>query len=70
MATEIFNDAIALAGQEELGTPSWPSGVVALAIDPLYAPALLTVGSIEYQLGRVEEPMKLFMTLVTLPKIE
>ena len=70
MATELFNDTIAQAGQEGLGASAWPSGVVALAIDPLYAPAILTVGSIEYQLGRVEEAMKLFMTLITLPKDE
>jgi len=70
MANELFNDAIALAGQEGLKESSWPAGVVALAIDPLYAPAILTVGSIEYQLGRVEETMKLFMTLATLPKDE
>jgi tetratricopeptide (TPR) repeat protein len=36
----------------------------------MYAPAILTVGSIEYQLGRVEEAMELFMTLTTLPKDE
>ena len=70
MAGEIFNDALALAGQKGLGKSFWPSGVVALAIDPLYNPAILTVGSIEYQLGRVEEAMKLFMTLTTLPKNE
>jgi len=70
MAGGMFNNALALAGQEGLGKPFWPSGVVALAIDPLYAPAILTVGSIEYQLGRVEEAMKLFMTLATLPKDE
>ncbi|MFZ0450245.1 MAG: tetratricopeptide repeat protein [Desulfatiglandaceae bacterium] len=70
MATELFNDTIALAGQEGLGKSSWPAGVVALAIDPLYAPAILTVGSIEYQLGRAEEAMELFMTLATLPKDE
>jgi Flp pilus assembly protein TadD len=70
MATELFNDTIALAGQEGLGKSSWPAGVVALAIDPLYAPAILTVGSIEYQLGRAEETMELFMTLATLPKDE
>jgi len=70
MATELFNDTIALAGQEGLGKSSWPAGVVALAIDPLYAPAILTVGSIEYQLGRAEETIELFMTLATLPKDE
>jgi tetratricopeptide (TPR) repeat protein len=70
MAGEIFNDTLALAGREGLGRAFWPSGVVALAIDPLYAPAILTVGSIEYQLGRVEEAMKLFLTLATLAKDE
>lgn len=70
MASEIFSDSMALAGEEGLGKSFWPSVVVALAIDPMYAPAILTVGSIEYQLGRVEEAMKLFMTLTTLPKDE
>ena len=71
MAGGIFNDALARAGgQEGLGKSYWPSGVVALAIDPMYAPAILTVGSIEYQIGRVEEAMKLFITLTTLPKDE
>ena len=70
MANEVFNDALAMAGQEGLGKSIWPPGFVALAIDPLFAPAILTVGSIEYQLGRVEEAMKLFMTLATLPKEE
>ena len=70
MAGGIFNDALARAGQEGFGKSFWPSGVLALAIDPLYAPAILTVGSIEYQIGRVEETMKLFITLATLPKDE
>jgi tetratricopeptide (TPR) repeat protein len=70
MAGGIFNDALARAGQEGLGESFWPPGIVALAIDPMYAPAILTVGSIEYQLGRVEEAMKLFITLTTLPKDE
>ena len=43
---------------------------MALAIDPHYAPALLTVGSIEYQFGRVDEAMTLFMQLTDLPKDE
>jgi hypothetical protein len=70
IAGGMFNDELALAGQEGLGKSFWPSGVVALAIDPVYAPAILTVGSIEFQLGRVEEAMKLFITLTTLPKDE
>lgn len=70
MASEMFNDSMALTGKEGLGKSFWPSGVVALAIDPLYAPAILTVGSIEYQLGRIEEAMKLFNRLAKLPKDE
>jgi tetratricopeptide (TPR) repeat protein len=41
--------------------------VEALAIDPDFAPALLSVGSIEYQLGRHEEAMGHFLRLTTLP---
>jgi len=39
----------------------------ALEIKPDYAPAVLTMGSIEYQLGREEEGARLFRSLVTLP---
>ncbi len=70
MATEIFNHSIAMSGEEGLPKLFWPSGVVALAIDPRYAPAILTVGSIEYQLGRIEEAMKLLNQLVKLPNDE
>ena len=52
IADEMFNNALALSGKEGLGKSSWPSGVVSLAIDPLYAPAILAVASIEYQHGR------------------
>jgi tetratricopeptide (TPR) repeat protein len=67
MANYLFNQAIVRTGQEPFGQSRWPSGVEALAIDPLFAPALLTVGSLEYQCGRPEEAMKLFLTLTTLP---
>lgn len=40
--------------------------VLALAIDPEFAPALLTVGSIEYQLGRLDDAMELFLKLTDL----
>jgi tetratricopeptide (TPR) repeat protein len=70
MAAEIFNSAIAMSGKEGFGKPFWPPAVVALAIDPLYAPAIVTVGSIEYQLGRKEEAMHLFLLLTKLPKDE
>ena len=70
MANEIFNDSMAVIGEDGLRSFGWPSGIVALAIDPLYGPAILTVGSIEYQVGRIEEAMKLFYRLLELPKNE
>lgn len=57
-------------GEEAPDAPGWPDGVLALAIDPSYAPAILTVASIEYQLGRHEGAMALFMTLTSLPTDE
>ena len=70
IAGRMFNQALAGAGRESFGEGGWPEGVLALAIDPLFAPALLTVGSFEYQLGREEEAMELFMRLTTLPPDE
>jgi tetratricopeptide (TPR) repeat protein len=70
MAAEIFNDSMVQSGKDGLGKSFWPSGVVALAIDPLYAPAILTVGSIEYQLGHIEEAMELFNRLTKFQKDE
>lgn len=67
---DIFNDALSRAGQSGFKTSSWPPGIIPLAIDPSYGPAILTVGSIEYQVGRVDEAMKLFISLTTLPKEE
>lgn len=58
------------SGMDGLGKSFWPAGFVALAIDPLYAPAILTVGSVEYQLGHMAEAMKLFIQLTKLPKKE
>lgn len=72
IAEELFSNVLARAGQSEsgLGRSNWPSGISALAIDPLYAPAILTVGSHEYLFGRVDEAMNLFLTLTKLPKDE
>ena len=70
IAGKMFNDGLARTGQTGLGEQHWPEGVLALAIDPLFAPAILTVGSMEYQLGRRDEAMSLFMTLTTLPADE
>lgn len=72
LAGRLFGGALAAAGQAPLsfGEPRWPEGVLALATDPLYAPALLTVGSYEYQLGRKEEAMRMFLALAALPSTE
>lgn len=67
IATQAFDRALVGAGQDPFADNPWPEGVLALAIDPLYAPALLTVGSIEYQLGREQEGFELLMRLTTLP---
>jgi tetratricopeptide (TPR) repeat protein len=53
--------------QPDLVHPAWHDAAAPLAIDPEYAPAMLTVGSLEYQYGRVDEAMALFLKLTTLP---
>ncbi len=70
IATLAFDRALIGTGREPFADSPWPEGVLALAIDPLYAPALLTVGSIEYQLGRKKEGIEMFMRLTTLPADE
>jgi len=70
MSIDIVNKALAQGAQSGVETSSWPPGIIPLAIDPLYAPAILTVGSIEYQIGRVDEAMQLFLSLTTLSKDE
>jgi len=70
LATNLFAEAVLrLPGQKD-----WPpernlcqGAVVALAIDPECAPAMLTIGSAEYQLGRVDEAMVHFLALADLP---
>ena len=54
-------------GEPDWVHPAWHDAAAPLAIDPEYAPAMLTVGSLEYQYGRVEEAMTLFLKLTTLP---
>ncbi len=70
IASEMFELALACTGGKDCAMPHWPAGVLALTIDPLYAPALLTVGSLEYLYGRPEEAMSLFMKLTCLRKDE
>lgn len=54
-------------GAAAMAHPAWHDAAAPLAIDPGFAPAILTVGSIEYQYGRVDEAMRLFLELTTFP---
>jgi tetratricopeptide (TPR) repeat protein len=70
MAHDLFSRALRTAGGNTDDDPGFDFGVVALAIDPLFAPALLTVGSLEYQHKRHEAAMEVFLALTTLPQSE
>jgi tetratricopeptide (TPR) repeat protein len=66
-AQYLFDSAIFMSGHtDKLHKPKWPSGFKSLAIDPFFAPALLTVGSIEYQNGYKKEGMGYFLSLTRL----
>jgi len=64
-ASQLFDAAL---GKTSDKSSPWPCEVESLAIDPNYAPAILTVGSYEYIYGRIDEAMNLFLSLVTLPE--
>ena len=51
MADDILATALSRRDPEEWLKSRLKPGVLALAIDPLFAPALLTVGSLEYQMA-------------------
>ena len=68
IATDLFNAA--LHSKHRTIKPKWPSGFIALAIDPLFAPALLTVGSLDYQHGFTTEGMQYFLSLTQLAENE
>jgi tetratricopeptide (TPR) repeat protein len=57
-----------LFGREPEKLDQFRGELLALAIDPEYAPALLTVGTLEYELGRSEEALDLLRRLTTLPR--
>lgn len=64
VASHMVGEAL---GHTEWTNHPWHSPIVALAIDPTCAPAMLTVGSLSYQYGRVDEAMGLFLDLASLP---
>ena len=66
IASSLFGAAVAGLPGERLPAPQWPQGFAALAIDPEFAPALLTVGCHEYACGRQAEGMTLLLQLTQL----
>lgn len=66
VALSLFGSAVARSHGRELFDAKWPRVFFALAIDPEYAPALLTVGCHEYGSGRKSEGMGLFLQLTQL----
>jgi tetratricopeptide (TPR) repeat protein len=63
-ASEIFNQALFMHERQSLPKPI--DYFVPLAIDPLFAPAILTVGSLDYLRGYKNEAMGQFLSLTTL----
>src|SRR6266700_1627019 len=66
LAATLFKAALAPLQGGGFPGPSWPPGFAALAIDPEYAPALLTVGCYEYGTGRKRQGMDLLFQLTEL----
>jgi tetratricopeptide (TPR) repeat protein len=66
IADSMFTAALARVAPDGGHQAGWPPGFAALAIDPEYAPALLTVGCYEYGSGRKRQGMGLFLELTEL----
>ena len=62
-ASDMFEQALGQHAVTGDALGAWRGYVAALAIDPEHGPAMLTVGAIEYQLGRVDEAMALLLHL-------
>jgi len=62
-ASDMFDQALGQHSVMGDALGAWRGYVAALAIDPEHGPAMLTVGAIEYQLGRVDEAMALLLHL-------
>lgn len=66
IANSLFGAAVARLEGQPAPAPRWPPGFAALAIDPEFAPALLTVGCHEHGCGRQAEGMRLLLQLTQL----
>lgn len=67
IATSLVAGALGRARTRGLLEPRWPAGFAALAIEPQYGPAMLTVGCYEYASGRPAEGLGLLLGLAQLP---
>jgi tetratricopeptide (TPR) repeat protein len=65
-ASQLFERALWRSGTKLLTNPMWPVGFSALAIDPKFAPAILTVGSTDYINNFKKEALEHFLSLTTL----
>jgi tetratricopeptide (TPR) repeat protein len=66
LADNMFTAALARVDPDGVHQAGWPPGFAALAIDPEFAPALLTVGCYEYGRGRKRQGMDLLFQLTEL----
>jgi len=66
IANCMFTVALARVDPDGVHQTGWPPGFAALAIDPEYAPALLSVGCYEYGSGRKRQGMHLLFQLTEL----
>ena len=55
LASEMFGLGFGVEGETLLPKEPWPAGYAALAIDPDYAPALLTVGTCDLPANNLQE---------------
>ncbi len=69
MASDLFSRVVLAAGGDADLENCFDSGVVALAIDPLFAPALLTSGSLEYQYKRCDRSLSRGLRVLVRPKL-
>src|SRR6267378_100123 len=65
IANSIFTTTLARVDPDGVPQPGWPPGFAALAIDPEFAPALLSVGCYEYGSGRKRQGMDLFQSVIS-----
>lgn len=63
VSQDLFDGVLGLPARER----PWPEEALALAIDPTYAPAILTMGCWEFIYNRPDEGLDLFLSLTALP---